>query len=282
MKRTLEVFFMMMIMLPCCSKSREAEFYSDIDAALAKAGKSKKLVMIYFHTDWCSFCKKLEQETLSNDLVKRELKQFLTVKVNPEEDVRAQEAAKRYGVSGYPAIVFIDDREEKVGMINGFLSVYPFLERLHAMEAVKETETLEKQLRKGNAAAGEKLLEIYSKLENDKKLAKVIEEMDKQNILPQNKRMEYLASLGIQYLSSSQFQEASKIFQRIVGEWQRMEKNDLYYAVCFYYGYSLFLTGKEGEAKSYIEGMLKNDLGMKEKFRQEYQKLLKEMEIQTP
>ena len=100
----------------------------DLPSALARAGSEKKIVMVDFYTDWCGWCRRFDQKTLSDSNVQRALERFVSVRLNAEKDGR--EAAERFRVDGYPTILFLDARGDEVGRIPGYMEPGPFLAEL--------------------------------------------------------------------------------------------------------------------------------------------------------
>jgi len=100
----------------------------DLSTALARAGNENRLVMVDFYTDWCQWCKRLDQNTLSDTHVQEALQQLVTVRLNAEKDGR--EAAARFNVEGFPTLIFLDAKGAEVGRIPGYMEPGPFLEEL--------------------------------------------------------------------------------------------------------------------------------------------------------
>ena len=101
---------------------------SDFSVALSRASHEKKVLMVDFYTDWCGWCKRLDQTTLSDPRVQRTLHQLVSIKLNADKEGRA--AAQRYRVEGYPTIVFVDGSGSEVGRIPGYMDAGPFLAEL--------------------------------------------------------------------------------------------------------------------------------------------------------
>ena len=97
----------------------------DLSSALARAGSENKIVMVDFYTDWCGWCRRFDQNTLSDSNVQRALERVVSVRLNAEKDGR--EAAERFRVDEYPTILFLDARGEEVGRISGYFEPGPFL-----------------------------------------------------------------------------------------------------------------------------------------------------------
>lgn len=100
----------------------------DLSTALARAGNENRLVMVDFYTDWCQWCKRLDQNTLSDAHVQEALQRLVTVRLNAEKDGR--EAAARFNVEGFPTLIFLDAKGAEVGRIPGYMEPGPFLEEL--------------------------------------------------------------------------------------------------------------------------------------------------------
>ena len=101
----------------------------DLGAALRRATTEKKLVMVDFYTDWCGWCKRLDQTTLADGAVQKAITHLVPVKLDAERE-GAQEAS-RLGVDGYPTIVFLSSSGDEVGRIPGYLEAGPFLQELN-------------------------------------------------------------------------------------------------------------------------------------------------------
>jgi thiol:disulfide interchange protein len=100
----------------------------NLDAALKRAGSENKLVMVDFYTDWCRWCQRFDETTLTDAAVQKELAQVVPVRLNAEKD--GVSAATRFNVDGYPTILFLSANGSEVGRIPGYLEAGPFLEEL--------------------------------------------------------------------------------------------------------------------------------------------------------
>ena len=65
-------------------------------------------LIIYFYTDWCSYCRTLDEQYLTNPSVHRALQRSITVRINPEYGVEEKQIAERYNVVGYPTFLIMD------------------------------------------------------------------------------------------------------------------------------------------------------------------------------
>jgi len=95
---------------------------------LTLAEKENKYVLVYFYTDECSWCKKMVDQTYSNEEVKKILSdQFVAVKIDARsenkvmengEEISERKLATLYQVSGYPTTWFLDSNEQFIPVLN--------------------------------------------------------------------------------------------------------------------------------------------------------------------
>ena len=106
--------------------STPAGFTDNLDEALAKAKAQGKLVYACFSgSDWCYWCKKLEEEVLSDPLfVAGVMDDYVLVFIDsPDNEALLSDRAKaenkkltkKYGIEGYPTALILDGDGNKVG-----------------------------------------------------------------------------------------------------------------------------------------------------------------------
>jgi thiol-disulfide isomerase/thioredoxin len=72
--------------------------------AVAEARDTHKPMTVYFRTDWCPYCRRLDSELLGSGPVIAYLRSVVKVRINPEAGAVEKEIARRYGVTGYPSL----------------------------------------------------------------------------------------------------------------------------------------------------------------------------------
>ena len=98
--------------------------------ALKEASKGHKIVMVDLYTDWCGWCKRLDRDTYSDDTVgKYADENFVSLKINAEQG-EGKDLAKSYQVSGYPTILFFNEKGEEIHRLVGYQSAVKFKETL--------------------------------------------------------------------------------------------------------------------------------------------------------
>jgi len=105
------------------------EFLTSPDAALTQASNGNKLVMVDVYTDWCTWCHKLDEEVYAKPAVASALqKDFVSLKVNPEK--ADKDFVDKYGVEGFPTILFLNGKGKEVHRIVGYVPEADFLKEL--------------------------------------------------------------------------------------------------------------------------------------------------------
>ena len=107
------------------------------DAAVARAKKDCKPVMIDFGADWCIACKELDKLTYVDARVQSEALRFVNIKIDASSDTPGLKTLQeRFGVVGLPTIVFLSsaglrgNNAAPVEPITGFLKADEYLEKM--------------------------------------------------------------------------------------------------------------------------------------------------------
>lgn len=111
---------------------------AELDAALAAAKSSGKMVLLDYYADWCIDCKRMEATTLVDANVSAILDAefvMLQVDVTDPNDEATSSLKKRFGVFGPPAILFFDGagRELKSKRLYGYRNAKKFVEILQGV-----------------------------------------------------------------------------------------------------------------------------------------------------
>jgi len=130
MKRLISVMIVGCVAL-MVSGLASADSQDNYTAAVAKAKKEKKLVMVDVYATWCLPCKELEKETFGNkDVEARLSNQVITVKLDLEKILNNAELAKQFAKDTIPYVVFLDSDGKKLSEFVGFLPPDDFLKEL--------------------------------------------------------------------------------------------------------------------------------------------------------
>jgi thioredoxin-related protein len=112
--------------------------WQDFNKGLAQAVKLKKPLLIDFYTDWCHWCKVMDEKTFGNAEVKAYLEaHFVTARLHAEDksaevSFRGKtytnvEFTRAMGIRGFPSLVFLDKTGDPITVIPGFVPPEQFL-----------------------------------------------------------------------------------------------------------------------------------------------------------
>jgi thioredoxin-related protein len=114
--------------------------WQKVDAGMHYASSNDKKLFMYVYTDWCSYCKKMENEVFSDDKISAYLNEHFTpVAINAEsrarirfgnDEMTEQEYAAMLGVQGYPTHVFMTANGEPITLAPGYIPAENFLKVL--------------------------------------------------------------------------------------------------------------------------------------------------------
>jgi thiol-disulfide isomerase/thioredoxin len=99
----------------------ELKWEKDYPSALKVAQADKKPLLVMMTATWCGPCKMLEKETLNDPWIRHFLSGFVVVKAYEDKDVE-----NKYGLSGYPTLVFTDSGGKEVHKLVGYKARLPF------------------------------------------------------------------------------------------------------------------------------------------------------------
>jgi thiol:disulfide interchange protein len=104
---------------------------TDFSASLDEAGKTKKLVLADFYTDWCGWCKQLDRTTFADPAFVHYLTEhFIPVKLNAEDKGEGTRTAEHNDVSAFPTGLVFAPNGQVVGRIFGYLDAGKYKSKL--------------------------------------------------------------------------------------------------------------------------------------------------------
>jgi thiol-disulfide isomerase/thioredoxin len=106
---------------------------------LAEASGENKLIFIDLYTSWCGPCKRLEKEIFTQDTVAEKFNtSFINYRIDAEKG-EGQVLAEKFGVTGYPYLVFANDSGQMVYVSVGYKGVEALIAL--ADQALAESKT---------------------------------------------------------------------------------------------------------------------------------------------
>jgi thiol-disulfide isomerase/thioredoxin len=128
--------------------------------ALSKAERDGGVVMADFYTNWCGWCKKLDDETYEDKNVVALSAQFICVKVDGDND---RNSVGKYGINGYPTIIFFDRNGKEEDRVVGYINAPELADKMknilqkNSISIANVIPLLEEKMKMGVADKGFRL-----------------------------------------------------------------------------------------------------------------------------
>lgn len=252
--------------ISCKNSYAEIKWEKDLATAIKKA-KSKNLpIMIDIYTDWCSWCKELDKNTYANEKVIETAKKIVSVKLNPETSKEGEEIAKKYGVKGYPTILFINADGFVLENVGGYVEGEKFVPYMkNAIEKLSKVNALlsskEPSLEK---------LDLYMESGNEEEATKLFNNLLSKKSIPAESMPKYLLGFGLIKAQKKDYEKANIYFDKIIKEYPKSEE---IYISHYYKTVIMVLAGEKDKPKKYLEKLL-NDSKIPNDMKSQYETLL--------
>lgn len=147
-KNILFFFFVAALASTRSVSAQELQWMSwDEAVAVAQSGTNTKKIFIDVYTDWCGWCKRMDQDTFNHPEVAAYMNDnFLMVKLDGEQKEAIEYKGKTYkfvpsgrngyhelaaallqGRLSYPTVVFLDENMQMLSPVPGYQKPTPFL-----------------------------------------------------------------------------------------------------------------------------------------------------------
>lgn len=120
------------------TKKAEVKWESDLFAAHKRAMKENKPMLLVFGAEWCGFCKKLENETLTHpELAKYVNESFVPVHLDADKEQKVTEILE---VQALPCTVVLSPNADMLGRIDGFFDPGPYYQKISAARQLLDSQ----------------------------------------------------------------------------------------------------------------------------------------------
>ncbi|MBK8397223.1 MAG: thioredoxin family protein [Leptospiraceae bacterium] len=243
MIRIIPIFLTLFFSLPIFS---ETKWLSSLDKALEKARIENKPVFVDLYTDWCGYCKQLEENVFPLVEVSNELEKFITVRINGD---LSPDLVTKYTVRGYPTLLVLDKNGYLIEKITGLPSDTLLVTKLQESYLKKDTESglLSEQKQFPNSVLPNYNLGLfYYRNGNFKDSSEFfLKSYNAKDIENQDKKPDALFLLGIIQIQEKKFPEAISIWNSYIEKYPENKKGSVFYCR----GISYYFSGKKLEAK---------------------------------
>lgn len=250
----------------CSNANAEIKWEKDLNTAKKKAKEKNMPIMIDVYTDWCTWCKELDKNTYSHKDVIDAAKKMVSVKLNPETSAEGAEIAKKYGVQGFPTILFINADGLILENIGGYVEGTNFVPYMkNALEKLNKINIV-----LSSKEASVEKLDLYLESGNEEESKKIYDELMAKKAIPKESMAKYLLGFGLIRAQKSDYNGADKYFDAII---KTYPKSDEVYAAHYYKAVSMVLAGEKDEPKKYLEKLL-DDPKTPDNMKVQYESLL--------
>ena len=129
MKRAIVLMGVVAFAISACQQFEPVDWFDgDLAAAKAEAEARDTVIMVEFHTEWCSWCRRLNQETFSDSDVRHHLNSLVSMRLDAEKE--GVELAEYFEVDSYPTMVFLDSSGYELDRVIGYLPPEKFMARV--------------------------------------------------------------------------------------------------------------------------------------------------------
>jgi thioredoxin-related protein len=112
--------------------------WENISIVFKNKDNIKKPVLIFFYTEWCTYCKKMDREIFSDYETAQYMNEnYINIRVNPEKennkievmgkDTTPYELMMHIGANGFPTTLFFDNKMKPITTIPGMPEKKTFL-----------------------------------------------------------------------------------------------------------------------------------------------------------
>ena len=115
--------------------------WEKISTGLETARVQEKPVLMFFYTEWCIYCKKMDSEVFSDSEISQYINEnFISMRINPEKDkdtleimgekVPPAKLMAYTGSNGFPTTLFLNNKKKPITTVPGFVEKHTFLSML--------------------------------------------------------------------------------------------------------------------------------------------------------
>jgi len=118
MKKLLVLLLIFSFVLALQASEEGIIWYKDIQQAFQKAVETNRIVFVDVYTEWCSWCKKLDEETFQDPSFKEVAAKFVMLKVDGDKEY---DFCTKYQVRAYPTMLFLKPDGTEITRVKGFV-----------------------------------------------------------------------------------------------------------------------------------------------------------------
>jgi thioredoxin-related protein len=228
----------------------------DLNSALAEAKRSDKILMVDVYTEWCGWCKRLDQDTYTDPAVIARSAKFVSLKIDAEKEPDGVAFAKKYRVSAYPTILFLEPDGSVINRIGGYLNGADFFKTMQ--------KTSEYRVKNSSA-----LLSMLTELGRVEEAIVILETLSSKGALKPAETEIFALSIGSSLVESGEYKQGL-VFLKKVEEFN--SNTDSTYAAFYYHSIALYYEEGPQKALTFLNQRLASE-ALPETWKTRYQEL---------
>ncbi len=186
--------------------ANDISWRTDSASAMAESRKTGKPVMIDFYTDWCGWCKELDKVTYRDPEVIGLSGSFVSLKLDAEKNPKGPELAEKYGVDGFPTILFLEPDGSLVARIVGYLPARDFALRMRKVTEYRtRVKTYMTEYRSGTYANSPELLSMLAELDRVNEIAPIYDRLRSRSALSAAQQEKYALLIAENFLDGGEY-----------------------------------------------------------------------------
>jgi thioredoxin-like negative regulator of GroEL len=132
------------------------EWLVDVAAARALAERAGKPILVDLWAEWCTWCKRLEQDVFSTPVFREFAEGFVLLRVDTEDGGEGTRLMEDFEVASLPTTLILTHDLIKVGELQGYAPAEPYIQSLQLEAAMYAAlvRAYDDHRRSGDSAAG--------------------------------------------------------------------------------------------------------------------------------
>jgi thiol:disulfide interchange protein DsbD len=107
---------------------------SSPERAFDEAARGNLPVLVFLYTDWCTYCRQMDQTTFSDpDVVRQMSSDYVWLRLNAETDPFGIRMQRRFSVSGFPTLLILDSKGNEIDRLQGYVPPHYFADAVRTL-----------------------------------------------------------------------------------------------------------------------------------------------------
>lgn len=111
-----------LVLLIARPTSADLPWHENYPSALEESQQRDLLLLAFLYTDWCTYCRQMEQTTFQDPgIIERMKDQYIWLRLNAENDPIGAKMRQEFHISSYPTLLILSPDGKEVERLEGYL-----------------------------------------------------------------------------------------------------------------------------------------------------------------